>query len=144
MRRARGRGRGALGARAARGAAAAASVGGGAAAPGFGGDSSSSSEGEDAPPQKRPRGGRVFLPAPAADSFLQQLKSHNQEDDIVCVKAACADEEKGGSFDAGDPTTTNLFVGNLVRICSSSSVLGGVVRVFDGSVYSVIFSVIPD
>jgi hypothetical protein len=112
MRRARGRGRGALASRSA----------GGSAPAGFGGASSSSSSSSSSSPrqaQKRPRaslgGGRVFLPAaPVANEFLQQLKTQIQEE--IPGKACAGEAGRGGSFDEGDPTTTNIFVGNLVRI----------------------------
>lgn len=100
---------------------------------GFGEDSSSSSSSEgggggpeqDGPFQdgpssvKRPRmsESRIFLPTPIAGQFLEQLKQH--DDDVVPSRMDILQQANAGlkgSFDAGDPTTTNIFVGNLVRI----------------------------
>lgn len=75
--------------------------------------------------KKRPRAnkGRIFLPGAASDPFLEQLKQRKEtrqlerETDVGEPSSLDnIDVSKKGSFDAGDPSTTNIFVGNLVRI----------------------------
>lgn len=60
--------------------------------------------------------GRLFLPHTGQDSFLQHLKEKQQaRNTSVPTGLENVDVSKKGSFDQGDPCTTNLFIGHLVR-----------------------------
>lgn len=104
---------------------------------GFGDASSSSSSDEEekgagssvlessahAPPgglNKRPR--RIFRPSDSSDPFLNHLKQRKADPVTVAEIEPLlefAHAPRKGSFDQGDPITTNLFVRNLVRVGSS-------------------------
>jgi hypothetical protein len=65
---------------------------------------------------------RIFQPAPLHDPFLEQLKKQQQHEHYGAPEAEpfVSTGPARGSFDLGDPLTTNLFVGNLVRIAPVS------------------------
>jgi hypothetical protein len=59
---------------------------------------------------------RVFLPTDSGDPFLQELKIQQQSrlENPSCGLETI-DVTKAGSRDQGDPSTTNIFIGQLVR-----------------------------
>jgi hypothetical protein len=72
---------------------------------------------EQIPKRARTANTRVFLPTGSNDPFLETLKKQQLS---RLENPACGlddiDVTKSGSRDQGDPSTTNLFIGQLVRI----------------------------
>jgi hypothetical protein len=86
-------------------------------ADGLAGDFDSSRGVEHLPKRARTANTRVFIPTGSNDPFLETLKKQQLS---RLENPACGlddiDVTKSGSRDQGDPSTTNLFIGQLVRI----------------------------
>jgi hypothetical protein len=80
------------------------------------GDNGPSEESTQQRKRARTANSRVFLPTDSGDPFLQELKFQQQSrlENPSCGLDSI-DVTKAGSRDQGDPSTTNIFIGQLVR-----------------------------
>ncbi|KAJ3020140.1 U2 snRNP-associated SURP domain-containing protein [Thoreauomyces humboldtii] len=79
--------------------------------------------------------GRGLKPCFAAGALLSDCETETKKTDAVSKSTSSAFEENAGSHDTGDPTTTNLYVGNINPavderiICQEFGVFGPIASV---------------